>query len=300
MQAEDDFNPVPGLCEWLDTDIRRVLAPNPSPMTFRGTNTYLLGRGAIAVIDPGPAEPTHIDAILAALEPGEQVSHILLTHSHKDHSMGVPMLKAATGAMIYAFGNSRAGLRAELAALTDLGGGEGVDADFAPDQCLADEAVINIGALPVRAIWTPGHMGNHMCFVSGDRIFTGDHVMGWATSMVSPPDGSVTDFMASLDRLGAQDARVFYPAHGAPVADPAGRIAHLRTHRQTREAQILLALQGTEATPAELAAHIYTDLAPNLLPAATRNVLAHLLDLTARNLTSCEGSPGLHSQFRLD
>lgn len=299
MQATDEFNPTPGACTWLEPDLRRVLAPNPSPMTYRGTNTYLLGRGAVAVVDPGPADPAHIDAILEALEPRESITHILLTHSHRDHSLGVPLLKQATGAPVYAYGDSRAGLRPELAAMTNLGGGEGVDADFTPDHCLADGEQITIGTLPLRALWTPGHMGNHMCFISGSRIFTGDHVMGWATSMVSPPDGSVTDFLASLERLGSEPAEVLYPAHGAPITDPVGRIAELLTHRRAREAQILQALQGGAATPAALAAAIYTDVAPALLPAATRNVLAHLLDLTERNLTRCAGQPGLNSQYRL-
>lgn len=299
MQAEQDFNPPAGQCDTLEEDIRRVLAPNPSPMTYRGTNTYLLGRGAVAVIDPGPDDPAHIAALQAALAPGEQITHILLTHSHRDHSLGVPLLQQATGAPSYAFGDSRAGLRPALAAMGDLGGGEGVDTGFAPDHCLTDGAEVMVGALPVRALWTPGHMGNHLCFVSGARVFSGDHVMGWATSMVSPPDGSVTDFMRSLERLQAQRAQVLYPAHGAPVTDPAARITHLLHHRRTREAQILQALQGGAATPAALAAQIYTDVAPLLLPAATRNVLAHLLDLTERNLTTCTGAPGLNSTYRL-
>ncbi|WP_212525938.1 MBL fold metallo-hydrolase [Actibacterium sp. MT2.3-13A] len=283
------FNPPPGEAQELEPGIRRILAPNPSPMTFRGTNTYLLGRRRVAVIDPGPDDPAHLAAILGALGPGETVSHILLTHSHVDHSALVPALARATGAPVLAYGDSAAGRDPQIAAIAGLGGGEGIDAGFAPDHCLADGDTVEGDGWSLKAIWTPGHMGNHMCFAAADAVFTGDHVMGWATSMVSPPDGDLTAFMASLEKLQGRHDRVFYPAHGAPVTDPEARLAELIAHRRGREAQILAALDSGPATVAALTARIYTDVAPSLLKAAGRNVLAHLIDLTRRGLAAPQG-----------
>jgi glyoxylase-like metal-dependent hydrolase (beta-lactamase superfamily II) len=291
------FNPSPGEVQELEPGIRRILAPNPSPMTFRGTNTYLLGTRRLAVIDPGPADPKQLEAILGALSPGESVSHILVTHSHVDHSALVPALREATGAPALAFGDSAAGRNPEIAALSGLGGGEGIDARFAPDHCLADGESVEGDGWSVTALWTPGHMGNHLCFALGDAMFTGDHVMGWATSMVSPPDGDLTAFMASLEKLQGRHDRVFYPAHGAPVTDPEARLAELIAHRRGREAQILSALDGSPATIPALTARIYSDLPEALLPAAQRNVLAHLIDLTQRGLAKPQGELSAEAVF---
>src|SRR5690606_22452615 len=171
-------------------------------MTERGTNTYLLGEGAVSVIDPGPADPAHLAAIRAALAPGERIARIFVTHAHKDHSPLARPLAEATGAPVLAFGDARAGRSARMAALGDeVGGGEGVDAGFAPDEILRDGARIEAGGRLLEAVHTPGHFGNHLCFRWGSALFSGDHVMGWAPSLVSPPDGDLTDFMASLDRL---------------------------------------------------------------------------------------------------
>jgi len=284
------FNPPPGEVQEMEPGIRRILAPNPSPMTFRGTNTYLLGTRRLALIDPGPDDPAHLAAILDALSPGETISHILVTHSHVDHSRLVPALRRETGAPVLAFGDSAAGRDPEIAAMTGLGGGEGIDAGFAPDHFLADGESVDGDGWSLTAIWTPGHMGNHMCFAAGDALFTGDHVMGWATSMVSPPDGDLTAFMTSLEKLQGRHDRVFYPAHGAPVDAPEARLAELIAHRRSREAQILGALDGGPATIAELTARIYSDVPEALLPAAGRNVLAHLIDLTRRGLARPQGN----------
>jgi len=297
MDEPAGFNPPVGVVQRPEPGLRMVLAPNPSPMTFRGTNTYILGEGDVAVIDPGPDAPAHLQAILGALAPGERVSHILITHSHVDHSALAPALSRATGAPVLAFGDSSAGQRPEMARLAGLSGGEGVDRAFRPDATLADDEVLHGAGWSLTALWTPGHMANHLSFAWRDAVFTGDHVMGWATSMVSPPDGDLTAFMASLEKLVPRQDRVFYPAHGAPVTAPAARLAGLIAHRRGREAQILQALTHGPATPAELAARIYTDTAPALLPAAARNVLAHLLDLTERNLVSPDGTPGNESRF---
>lgn len=285
MSAED-FNPAPGAVDWLEPEVRRILAPNPSPMTFRGTNTYILGRGDVAVIDPGPDAPAHLSAIRAALSQGERITHILVTHSHVDHTAGVPALARATGAPVYAFGDSSAGRDPEIAALGRLGGGEGIDRTFAPDHLLADGETLHTPGWSVTAIWTPGHIGNHLCFAYGDAVFTGDHVMGWATSMVSPPDGNLTAFMASLEKLRGRNDRVFYPAHGAPVTAPEARLAELLAHRRARESQILEALNTGPASAADLTARIYADVDRALWHAAERNVIAHLIDLTRRGLVS--------------
>lgn len=283
----------------LEPGLRLLRAPNPSPMTEAGTNTYLLGRRGVAVIDPGPEDPAHVEAILKALPRGGEISHIVVTHAHRDHSPAAALLAARTGAHVLAFGDAAAGRRADLAVLAGLGGGEGVDADFTPDLCLADGAVLAGEGWSLTALHTPGHMGNHLCLAWGDAVFSGDHVMGWASTMVSPPDGDLSAFMASLDRLAQRVDRVFYPGHGAPVSDPAARIAWLARHRRAREAQILAALAQGPATPRALTRAVYTDVAPALLPAAERNVLAHLIDLMDRNRVSVRPNLALDAEFSL-
>jgi glyoxylase-like metal-dependent hydrolase (beta-lactamase superfamily II) len=284
----------------LAPGLRRLTAPNPSPMTFRGTNTYLLGEGALAVIDPGPADPAHLDAILGALEPGEEISVILVTHSHADHAPLARALSAATGAGVLAAGPSdwgRSPRMARLAAEGSLGGGEGVDTAFQPDTQVSEGSRIDGAWGRIDVLATPGHMANHLCFAWDGAVFTGDLVMGWSTSLVSPPDGDMGAFMASCRRLAARDDRIYHPGHGDPVHDPQARIAELIAHRQAREAQILAALRGHGAADAEtLARHVYTDLDAALLPAATRNVLAHLIDLEERSVVQCSGE--LHAAAR--
>ncbi|GAB4384718.1 MBL fold metallo-hydrolase [Albidovulum sp.] len=287
--------PVPGEARELEAGLRVILAPNPSPMTHWGTNTYLLGEGEVTLIDPGPALPAHMAAILAALRRGERIGRILVTHAHLDHSPLARPLAAATGAPVLAFGDARAGRSAAMAALAATGGlegGEGVDLAFRPDEALPDGAEIALGGATIRALHTPGHFGNHMTFLWNGLAFCGDHVMGWASSLVAPPDGDMAEYMASLDRLAALRARRFLPGHGDPIEDPAARIAALRAHRLEREAQILAALADRPATAAELAARIYLDTPPALMAAAARNVLAHLLDLRARGLVQGDDPPG--------
>lgn len=273
------------MIETLEPGLRRIVAPNPSPMTERGTNTYLLGRTDLAVIDPGPALPDHLQAILGAVAPDQRISHILVTHAHLDHSPLAAPLAEATGAPVYAFGPAVAGRSAVMAALardTGLSGGEGIDAAFAPDVTLAEGEVLRGAGWEVEVLWTPGHLSNHISFAWDGAVFTGDHVMGWASSLVSPPDGDLTQFMASCRRLAARTDRIYYPGHGAPVAEPAQRIAWLIEHRRAREAQVLDVLGRGPATPAEITRQIYTETPPALLKAAERNVLAHLIDLTSR------------------
>lgn len=299
---DSDFNPVPGRTDMLAPGLRRVLAPNASPMTFRGTNTYLLGTSALAVIDPGPDDPAHLRAILDALGPGQSISHILVTHAHLDHSPLAAPLARATGAPILAYGDASAGRSAvmrDLAATGLAGGGEGVDAGFTPDAILADGDLVQGDGWTLSALWTPGHFGNHMCFAWEDTVFTGDLVMGWASSLVSPPDGDLTDFMASCRKLQRLEARVLHSGHGAPIQNPAARLDWLISHRQSREAAILEELRKSPQDTATLTGRIYTDTPPALLPAARRNVLAHLVDLTVRGIAAPEGHLSETARFNL-
>jgi len=288
----DDFDPLPGQPETLAPGLRRVLAPNPSPMTFRGTNTYLLGDRQLAVIDPGPHSKPHLQAILAALEPGQSISHIVVTHSHLDHSPLARDLSQATGAPILAFGGSTAGRSSIMQELANSGlvaGGEGVDHEFSPDQTVSDGDRIQGDSWELEVIHTPGHLGNHIALGWGDICFTGDHVMGWASSLVSPPEGDLTDFMASCRRLGERVWRVFHAGHGAPITDPNARLDWLINHRLSRETAICNALTNAPATPRDLAERIYVDTPQSLMGAAERNVLAHLVDLTGRGIVKPHG-----------
>ena len=288
-----EFNPRPGSVDSPEPGIRRILAPNPSPMTFRGTNTYLIGQGDVVVVDPGPALPAHHSAILAALNAGERISHILVTHSHIDHSPLAQALSASTGAKIYAYGDSYCGRSAIMEQLSKAGltgGGEGLDPDFAPQERLGDGDRLVVGGQVITALWTPGHFGNHLCFGYGDAVFTGDIIMGWASTMVSPPDGDLSAFLGSAAMLAELNARIFYPGHGAPVLNPTGRANWLIKHRKSREQEILAQLGGTGQSIADITAAIYTDVPSALLPAAERNVLAHLIDLSQRDLVLAEPS----------
>ncbi len=282
------FAPQIGLPFPLAGDLHLVLAPNPSPMTNLGTNTYLLGTNEVAVIDPGPAIPAHLDALIAAID-GRRVSHIIVTHSHIDHSPLSRALADETGAKVFGFGDRSAGrstIMQHLAKEGYMGAGEGMDLEFTPDLLLRDGQTLQVAGKPMQAIHTPGHIGNHLCLSWGNAVFTGDHVMGWATSLVSPPDGDMTDFVASCRRLQSVPAEIFYPGHGAPVTDPAKRLVALIEHRLSREAQILETLGRGNYTVLGLTQAIYTDVIPALFPAASRNVFAHLVDLHQRGLVT--------------
>ncbi|WP_083101152.1 MBL fold metallo-hydrolase [Pseudophaeobacter leonis] len=302
MQAPDNFDPIPGHPEQLEPGVRRLLAPNPSPMTYRGTNTYLVGTTQLAVIDPGPDLPAHLEAILAAVLPGQTISHIISTHSHLDHSPLARALSASCGAPVYAFGTASTGRSHAMQALVDAGmrsGGEGIDSHFAPDIALMDGETLSAEGWQLQVIHTPGHLGNHIALGLGDACFTADHVMGWASSLVSPPDGDLTDFMASCSRLQARDWRVFYPGHGAEITEPHARLDWLIKHRKSREAEILACLKQSPATPSELARTIYKETPPALLPAAERNVFAHLVDLIGRAKVQPMGALNEGARFQL-
>ncbi|MDM8167007.1 MBL fold metallo-hydrolase [Roseovarius sp.] len=298
---ESDFNPEPGVAEDLGGGVRRVLAPNPSPMTYRGTNTYLLGARQVAVIDPGPESEAHLAAIFGALGPGQQVTHVIVTHSHADHSPLAARLARETGAQVLGFGPSGSGRSAVMQEMAAQGleeAGEGIDTGFVPDVELADGETVTGEDWALTALWTPGHLGNHLCLAMGETVFTGDLVMGWASSLVSPPDGDLTDFMASCRRLREMGAEVFHSGHGAPIRAPMARLDWLIAHREGREASILQALEAGAADAAALTAAVYTDIPPQMWPAAERNALAHLIDLYQKNRVEPVGALSQHATFR--
>ncbi|SMO56096.1 MBL fold metallo-hydrolase [Paracoccus laeviglucosivorans] len=260
--------------------LRVVTADNPSPLTGPGTNSFLIGRGSVAVIDPGPDLPGHRAALIKAAHPG-RITHIFVTHAHRDHSEGARALADATGAQVYGFGPATAGrspLMQRLAAEGGLDGGEGLDHDFRPDMRLLDRQTIETDEWSLTALHTPGHFAGHLSFQMGTQIFCGDVVMGWSSTLISPPDGDLFDYFRSLERLELAGAHRLLPAHGDPITDPAARLAELGTHRRARTAQILAALRDGPATAMDLVRRIY-DIPQHLHHAASRNVLAHLIAL---------------------
>lgn len=275
----------------------RILAPNPSPLTGAGTNSFLLGDDQVAVIDPGPDDSGHLDTIIEAGQ--GRISHIFVTHSHRDHSAGAKSLSERTGAPVLAFGTSEAGrspVMQKLAAQGQIGGGEGLDMDFSPDILLTDGQSIEAEGWSLRILHTPGHCGNHLCLQWDDMLFCGDIILGWSSTLISPPDGDLTDFFRSLDRIDALSTRRLYPAHGDPIDDPPRRIAELVAHRRQRSAEILAALRDQPGEAASLAQRIY-DVPAHLLPAASRNVLAHLVAMSELGVVGYNGKLSSGSRF---
>jgi glyoxylase-like metal-dependent hydrolase (beta-lactamase superfamily II) len=258
--------------------VRRVLAPNPSPFTFTGTQTYVVGEGEVAVIDPGPAIDAHIAALIGAVG-DEQVVAILCTHTHRDHSPASQALREATGAPIVGcapLSIDDEGARAD----------EAFDSDYRPDRVLEEGETVSGPGWTLEAVATPGHTSNHLCFALRETraLFSGDHVMGWSTTVVAPPDGGMAAYMDSLDKLLARDDAVYYPAHGPAVDAPHPHLERLIEHRRQRERQILSHLQAGEGRIEAMVADMYADIDPRLHPAAGRSVLAHLIDLEARGI----------------
>ena len=302
MSNNSNFNPPSGISEDIYPNLKRIIAPNPSPMTFWGTNTYILGTNELAIIDPGPAVQSHFDAIMSSLNINQSITHILITHSHIDHSPLAKQLSERTSAPILAFGESSAGKSAIMTNLKNLDGGEGIDYDFKPDVTLNDNQILKNKEWCIKSLHTPGHMGNHLCFSwEGENIlFSGDLVMGWATSMVSPPDGDLTDFMNSIKSLKLRSPdKLFFPGHGAPIENPSLRLQELYEHRKKREREILLALETGLATISEITESVYADLDKKLITAAKRNVLAHLIDLTSRKICKVSKEITTNSRFTL-
>jgi len=252
----------------------RVLAPNPSAFTFKGTGVYIIGARDCMVIDPGPDLPEHVEALKRALD-GRRVSHILITHTHSDHSPAAQPLKEWSGAKTYAFGPHGSG-RDDSVKVE-----EGGDREFMPDVRVKDGDVISGDGFTIECVYTPGHTSNHMCYALREEraLFTGDHVMGWSTTVVTPPDGDMAAYMASLRKLRARDDAVLWPTHGGPVRDPAPFLQAYIEHRLEREAQILACIYDDVHTIPEMVARIYADVDKRLHPAASRSVLAHLIQL---------------------
>jgi glyoxylase-like metal-dependent hydrolase (beta-lactamase superfamily II) len=288
----------PGVIDHVAPGVRRMLVDNPGPFTFKGTLSYIIGRGRVAIIDPGPIDVRHTAALLDAVR-GETVTHIIITHTHRDHSPGAAPLKEMTGALTVGEGphrSSRPLLIGETARL-DAGG----DTDFVPDHRVADGDAIVGDGWALEAIATPGHTANHMAFAlrGTDILFSGDHVMGWSTSIVAPPDGSMRDYMASLDRLAARPETVYLPGHGDVIANAPDFVARCIAHRRGREASILHRLDKGESDIAGLVRAIYIGLDPRLSGAAALSTLAHLEDLTARGLVATDGAPSISGRYRL-
>jgi glyoxylase-like metal-dependent hydrolase (beta-lactamase superfamily II) len=265
------------LLEQPEPGVGRLLAQNPSPFTYFGTQTYLVGERELVVIDPGPDLPDHVDAILTAVGERKLVT-IACTHTHRDHSPASRALKAATNAPIVGCAPlvlESIGPRADAS----------FDKDYAPDRVLADgEAIEFDDGKRLTAVATPGHTSNHLCFAYGDALFTGDHVMGWSTTVVVPPDGDMAAYMSSLDKLRQRDDRIYYPAHGPAVTKPAQLVRGMIGHRMQRERQILKLLDKQSRDIPDIVANAYPGLDPRLVPAAGGSVLAHLMDLERRGL----------------
>ena len=266
--------------------ISRVVANNPGPFTFKGTGVYIVGGKDVAVIDPGPDIAEHVEALKRALS-GKRVTHILVTHCHSDHSPAAKPLKEWSGARTYAFG-PHGRTRDEFEAKVEAGG----DMDFMPDIRVKDGEIIQGNGFTFACVHTPGHTSNHMCFALQEEkaLFTGDHIMGWSTTVVTPPDGDMAEYMASVKKLQARDDRTLYPTHGAPVTEPRPFLAAYLEHRYERERQVLAAIQdGLDTIPA-MVARLYVNVDKKLHPAASRSVLAHLIKLESEGRVTHDGA----------
>jgi glyoxylase-like metal-dependent hydrolase (beta-lactamase superfamily II) len=275
--------------------IRRVIAENPSPFTLYGTGTYILGCGEVAVIDPGPADGAHIAKLLEALE-GETISHILITHTHMDHSPGCRLLQAHTDAKSYAYGPHGAG-KLEQGVPVEEGG----DMEFEPDELLRDGDLLTGGDWSVECVYTPGHTSNHMCYQlrESKALFTGDHVMGWSTSIISPPDGDMGAYIASLERLLERDDAVYWPTHGPCIDDPKPHVQAFIEHRLARERQIIGCIEQGVQRIEDMVPMMYTELPEFMYPAAARSVLASMERLVGNGALKADGGVQLGAAYQL-
>jgi glyoxylase-like metal-dependent hydrolase (beta-lactamase superfamily II) len=287
-----------GRCDQVSPLIRRVIANNPGPFTFTGTGTYIVGRGEVAVIDPGPDDEAHLAALLAALGQ-ERVTHILITHHHLDHSPLAAALQARTGAPIY--GCEAPAETAAVAAEAGLRLDAAHDGAFHPDVSLCDGGVVSGPGWTLEAIPTPGHTSNHLCYALAEEnaLFTGDHVMGWSTTVIAPPDGDMTDYMESLERIRGRDFTTLWPTHGPPIREVGAFLKAYATHRRARETQILTALAEAPGRIRELVPRLYADTDPRLHPAAARSMLAHMIDLARRGVIHADPAPEPDAEYRL-
>lgn len=286
-----DFAPPYGEIEVISKNIRRITANNPAPFTFKGTGTYIIGHGSVAVIDPGPNLADHINAIMTELK-DETISHILVTHNHKDHSPAALTLSRLCNAKIYA-----ANVDGQI--YSDDKIEEGIDKTFKPDIEINDGDIIQGHNWTLEAVHTPGHLSNHYCFSFKEEkaLFTGDHVMGWSTSIVSPPDGDMQDYMDSLEKLLNRDDNIYYPTHGWPIENPNQFVKQLLGHRLRREKEIIRAIEKGAHTIHEIVHNIYITIDKKLYPAAARTIYAHLIRLVAINAVYCDEIPNENSKY---
>ncbi len=289
------FDAPPGAVVRVSPATRRVVAANPGAFTFTGTCSYVVGNGDVAIVDPGPANEQHIDALLAAID-GETLRSILVTHTHRDHSPAARILRDRTGAVVVGCAPYRPPHDLHVT-------GPGLDAshdrDYAPDRVLADGEALRLGDVSIEAVATPGHAGNHLCYALREErsLFTGDHVMAWATTVIAPPDGSMSDYVASLEKLQRRRDAIYWPAHGGPVRDPQRYLRALLHHRHQREAAILQRLEEGDETIAAMVERIYDGIDRRLFPAAALSVFAHLEDMIDRRVARSDGPPTMQARY---
>lgn len=289
-EFDREFVPAYGEAVPVAPQVQRITVNNPSPFTFYGTNTYVVGDRSVCVIDPGPENDAHFAALMAALK-GREVTHIAVSHTHRDHSPLAARLKDVTGAIIVAEGPHRSARPLHNGEVNPFA--ESSDTDFMPDISLEHGARVAGDGWALTALLTPGHCANHAAFAldSDGIVFSADHVMAWATSIVAPPDGAMSDYMASLDMLLSRDDRIYFPGHGGPVTEPASFCRGLRTHRRMRERAILERIKAGDRKIPDMVAAIYKDTDPRLHGAAALSVLAHIEDLVERGLVETDGPP---------
>jgi len=295
---DKSFDLVPGHAKQVAPGVRALVANNPGPFTYKGTVSYIIGSGKVAILDPGPDDDAHIGALLDAVR-GETVTHIFVTHTHRDHSPAVPKVKTATGAKVFAEGPHRLARPLHIGETRRLDAS--ADMDFAPDVKLADGDVVSGDGWTMEAVTTAGHTANHMAyaFKEADLLFAGDHVMAWSTTIVAPPDGAMTDYMASLQKLARRSEPIYLPGHGAPVRDAQRYVQFLIKHRQGREASILHRLGKGAADIPTIVKAVYIGLDPRLVGAAALSTLAHMEDLVARGIIATDGPPSIEGTYRL-
>lgn len=296
LEFARDFVPAHGTAVAVAPGVQRITAPNAGPFTFQGTNSYIIGDRSVCVIDPGPEDEAHWQALVRALH-GREVTHIAVSHTHRDHSPLARRLKQRTGAVLVAEGPHRAARPLFHGETNPFA--ESSDIDFRPDVALAEGDRVEGDGWMLETVLTPGHTANHAAFaLSGTGIlFSADHVMAWATSIVAPPDGAMVDYMASLDRLLARDDRIYFPGHGGPVTAPQAFVRGLRTHRRMRERAILERIRTGDREIAGMVAAIYRDTDSRLHGAAALSVLAHIEDLVARGEIRSDGPPSLGAVY---
>ena len=289
-----DFEVPYRTLETIAPGLRRITADNPGPFTFRGTGTYVIGEGSVAVIDPGPDMPDHVESLLVALG-RETISHILITHTHNDHSPAARAVKAETGAPTFGFGPHGSG-KAEQGVRVEAGG----DMNFVPDEVVTEGTVIEGAGWSVSCLHTPGHTSNHICYSWDEQkiLFPGDHVMGWSTSIISPPDGDMGDYMRSLDKLLVRDDTLYYPTHGPAIDDPYPLVKAFIEHRRDREDKIMGCLTSGIETVAEMVPNVYADVAPSLHAAAARSLFATLMYLVEENRVAALGPVTINSRYQ--